>query len=299
MAGAMLRELSIRNLAVVEEAVVPFVAGLNVLTGETGAGKSIVVDALLLLTGAGLFIRSLQNLGKIDLGYDRARLVLLGANLPHCWKTTPSVTGEHSTSVVIQFRHDFMGDNFFSRPELRLVERMLTNSKYGIQFKGLTRPVQEKMKQLLLEDNSMKKLITLLDILHTLTAWPDYMLLDRQEVFPGLSDPEKERMNAIIAYIVENFQREISLQKAASIANMTHYAFCRYFKRINRKTFMEVVIDYRIDFAMRQLIYTNKSISGIAFDCGFNDISNFHKTFKNRLHASPLHYRKQFTALTS
>ena len=52
MAVTMLRELSIRNLAVVEEAVVPFAPGLNVLTGETGAGKSIVVDALLLLTGA-------------------------------------------------------------------------------------------------------------------------------------------------------------------------------------------------------------------------------------------------------
>jgi len=51
MAGTMLRELSIRNLAVVEEAVVPFAPGLNVLTGETGAGKSIVVDALLLVTG--------------------------------------------------------------------------------------------------------------------------------------------------------------------------------------------------------------------------------------------------------
>jgi DNA repair protein RecN (Recombination protein N) len=52
MATTMLRELSIRNLAVVEEAVVPFAPGLNVLTGETGAGKSIVVDALLLITGA-------------------------------------------------------------------------------------------------------------------------------------------------------------------------------------------------------------------------------------------------------
>jgi DNA repair protein RecN (Recombination protein N) len=52
MAGTMLRELTIRNLAVVEEAVVPFAPGLNVLTGETGAGKSIVVDALLLVTGA-------------------------------------------------------------------------------------------------------------------------------------------------------------------------------------------------------------------------------------------------------
>ena len=52
MTGTMLRELSIRNLAVVEEAVVPFAAGLNVLTGETGAGKSIVIDALLLVRGA-------------------------------------------------------------------------------------------------------------------------------------------------------------------------------------------------------------------------------------------------------
>jgi DNA repair protein RecN (Recombination protein N) len=48
----MLRELSIRNLAVLEEARVSFAAGLNVLTGETGAGKSIVIDALLLVRGA-------------------------------------------------------------------------------------------------------------------------------------------------------------------------------------------------------------------------------------------------------
>src|SRR6266545_262361 len=49
MASAMLRELAIRNLAVLEEARVVFAPGLNVLTGETGAGKSIVIDALLLI----------------------------------------------------------------------------------------------------------------------------------------------------------------------------------------------------------------------------------------------------------
>src|SRR5258708_25985646 len=48
----MLRELAIRNLAVLEEARVVFAPGLNVLTGETGAGKSIVIDALLLIRGA-------------------------------------------------------------------------------------------------------------------------------------------------------------------------------------------------------------------------------------------------------
>jgi DNA repair protein RecN (Recombination protein N) len=48
----MLRELRIRNVAVVETMAVPFEAGLNVLTGETGAGKSILVDAILLVRGA-------------------------------------------------------------------------------------------------------------------------------------------------------------------------------------------------------------------------------------------------------
>src|SRR5258705_3460749 len=48
----MLRELSIRNLAVLEEARVTFAPGLNVLPGETGAGKSISIDALLLVRGS-------------------------------------------------------------------------------------------------------------------------------------------------------------------------------------------------------------------------------------------------------
>ena len=48
----MLIELRLRNLAVIEEVTVPFGPGLNAVTGETGAGKSIVVDAILLVMGA-------------------------------------------------------------------------------------------------------------------------------------------------------------------------------------------------------------------------------------------------------
>lgn len=48
----MLREIHVRNLAVLAEASVEFGPGFNVLSGETGAGKSIVVDSLSLLAGA-------------------------------------------------------------------------------------------------------------------------------------------------------------------------------------------------------------------------------------------------------
>ena len=48
----MLRELKIQNLAIVEDAAIPFSEGLNVLTGSTGAGKSIILTAVELLSGA-------------------------------------------------------------------------------------------------------------------------------------------------------------------------------------------------------------------------------------------------------
>jgi DNA repair protein RecN (Recombination protein N) len=48
----MLRELRLKNFAVVQSVTVSFASGLNVLTGETGAGKSILVDAIVLVRGA-------------------------------------------------------------------------------------------------------------------------------------------------------------------------------------------------------------------------------------------------------
>src|ERR1051326_4918948 len=47
----MLTELRVRDRAVISDVTLPFQPGLNVLTGETGAGKSLVVDALALLLG--------------------------------------------------------------------------------------------------------------------------------------------------------------------------------------------------------------------------------------------------------
>jgi len=48
----MLREIRIRNFAVIDSVTASFSPGLNVLTGETGAGKSMVIDAILLVRGA-------------------------------------------------------------------------------------------------------------------------------------------------------------------------------------------------------------------------------------------------------
>jgi len=83
----MLRELSVRNLAVIEEIVLPLAPGLNVLTGETGAGKSILVDAILLVVGARAqpdLIRSGEECAVVEALFEVATSGPVAALLDEC-----------------------------------------------------------------------------------------------------------------------------------------------------------------------------------------------------------------------
>jgi AraC-like DNA-binding protein len=57
---------------------------------------------------------------------------------------------------------------------------------------------------------------------------------------------------------------------------------------------METIIEYRLNYAIQQLVQTDKPISAIAFESGFGDVSHFYKMFKVKMHLSPLNYRKKF-----
>jgi AraC-like DNA-binding protein len=75
---------------------------------------------------------------------------------------------------------------------------------------------------------------------------------------------------------------------------MTTNAFCKYFKKVTRKTFMETIIEYRLNYAIQQLVQTDKPISEISYESGFGDVSHFYKMFKAKMNLSPLNYRKRF-----
>lgn len=89
----MLKNLSIENVAVIEKASVDFSSGFNVLTGETGAGKSIIIDSINMILGA----RTSRDL--IRHGSSEARVsafLRISARLPQkSWQKTaypPRVT---------------------------------------------------------------------------------------------------------------------------------------------------------------------------------------------------------------
>jgi DNA repair protein RecN (Recombination protein N) len=71
----MLRFLAIRNLAVIDHLEIEFETGLNVLTGETGAGKSVLVEAIDLLVGGRAsadLVRTGEEVGAVQAVFERA-----------------------------------------------------------------------------------------------------------------------------------------------------------------------------------------------------------------------------------
>jgi len=188
-----------------------------------------------------------------------------------------------------------LGDGFFSKNELQHIKKLFHRSSCGVRFHPEPHAfINQNLLALSKEKNSFKLLIGLLEVLQRLASSDDYVLLDHNRVTAERTIAEQERINPVFAYLVENFRRQVSLNEAADIANMTTNAFCKYFKKITRKTFMETIIEYRLNYAIQQLVQTDKPISEISFESGFGDVSHFYKMFKSKMHLSPLNYRKKF-----
>ena len=216
--------------------------------------------------------------------------VLIGPNQPHCWLLDQD--DPKASAIVIQFTHDFMGKDCFEKPEFSAIQTMLKESQAGLLFpnpKNLTKYILRLRKS-----SGAKRIIHFLELFEALSN-EKYQLINTgalENTYSGNIDTN--RINVIMAYIVENFKNDISLEDVANVANLTPNAFCKYFKKLTRKTFVDMVIQYRMNYAVQKLLYTDDTIGAIALSAGFNDMSYFYKTFKAKMGLSPLAYRKKF-----
>lgn len=229
--------------------------------------------------------------------FNRGDLVFIGPNLPHCWKTDPGIKGEiNACSIVVQFTNDFLGQEFFKKPELADIQKLFVRSQRGIVYhRPVVSEITHDLKNLGKEEMSFKKLHLLLAILHKLSITTDFTLLNRLNHVAIQSGGDLEKINKVFGYIIDNFKTNVCLDEVAKLAYMTPNAFCKYFKKVTNKTFIEVVVEYRLHYATTQLIHTNKSVAQICFDCGFNDVAHFIRMFKSKMEVSPLQYKKKFS----
>lgn len=233
-----------------------------------------------------------RHIGKHLSYFNDGDLVLMGAYLPH-YGFTDRLTG-NSSETVVQFKQDFLGKEFFSIPEMNGIRQLLELAKKGLAFHGKTKDVVGRKIEKLAYTDQFGRLIGLIAILQDLFLSKEYTVLNADGVAMAVDTKENDRMNDIYSFIRSKFKEHISLDEIADEVNMTVPAFCRYFKKISRKTFTKFVNEYRVVHASKLLAETSMQITEVSFESGFNNFSHFNKSFKEFTGKSPSAYRKEF-----
>ena len=103
-----------------------------------------------------------------------------------------------------------------------------------------------------------------------------------------------QRLHAVIGYVRENLNDDLSLDTLARVAGFSPFHFHRLFKSITQETVNDMVVRLRVERAAVLLRATPKrAISDVAFDCGFQSVSVFSRTFKKRYGLSPRQWDRQ------
>ena len=93
----------------------------------------------------------------------------------------------------------------------------------------------------------------------------------------------------------ENFAYNLKLEQLAALCNMSLSSFKRAFNSVYQTAPGKWLLDKRLDFASYLLRSTDKNVNDIAFESGFEDTSNFIRSFKRKFSCTPLQYRTEGT----
>jgi len=225
-------------------------------------------------------------------------LALLGSNLPHFWRSDEKYHAKDSQEninyIVIQFSNELLNESLVKFVEFQLISDLLKQSVRGIRF---SEPFSEKAGKKIIKiarSKGFKQLILLLELLQEFGKTDQYRLLASESYNEQEQNFSNDRMTKVLHYINTSYQQKVELKKVASIANLHPSAFCRYFKEKTGKSLSEYVNNMRLRYACRLLLEGKLSVSQICFECGFNNLSNFNRTFKKQTTYTPTEYYNEF-----
>ncbi len=179
----MLVDFKVKNFALIDELEIHFTKGLNVLTGETGAGKSIVIGALEILLGArassdlvrkgkeSAFIEAAFEPDRIDLinnilkdsGIEsEANMVLLSREVRQNGKNRNRINGQLATAGMIKDISKFLVDIHGQHEHQRLLDTVsqlvVLDEFIAYEEYGLTKKVKETFTKIREIDNKLSEL---------------------------------------------------------------------------------------------------------------------------------------------
>lgn len=237
-----------------------------------------------------------EGKGKRHIGnhisyFNEGDLIMIGSNLPH-YGFLSKLSGENS-EIVLQINESCFGKGFLDMVETSSIHDLIERSKLGISFHGNTKAlVGERLKSMFYM-TSFEKLLELIKIFHLMSLSDEYELLNATGTSLQVKGDDNHRIDVIYDLVRTNFESKITVDQVAEKINMSSPAFCRFFKKSTGKTFIQFLTEYRVAHACKLISEESISIGEIAFECGFQNLSNFNRAFKKVTSKSPSDYRQE------
>jgi AraC-like DNA-binding protein len=247
------------------------------------------VEIMLIIHGSGT-----RYVGDSVESYAPGDLVMIGPDVSHEWCSDKNSGSGPSEAIYILFNTGIMGGDFWNLPESKIILKIIQQSERGIKLTGKTRDEVAFLMKRIDTSYGFTRVTLLMTILEMIAFNGEYHYLATPVVQNTVNDRDSERLNKVYKYVLDYCQHEITLEKAAAIANLSKPAFCRYFRKRANKTFVRFLNEVRIGQACRLLVNEDHSIAEICYTCGYNNISYFIRQFRAITGFTPLGYRKKF-----
>ncbi|NAS14129.1 AraC family transcriptional regulator [Poritiphilus flavus] len=229
------------------------------------------------------------------ISYHNGALIFLGPNIPHA--DFGNRDFPDNLEVVIQFNEEFVQQKLMNFPEFRSFRNFLRLSNKVLLFDQDLKMELAEAFESFPSLNSTQKIIRFLQILEALADRDRYKtLLDRVTLIP-CSPKEVGRLEAIFNYVNSSFEGEISTCTAAAHVGLTTNSFCRFFKKMTGKPFVQFLNEFRINKAVELLEDKDLTISEVMYRSGYSDASYFTKQFKRNKGSTPSYYQNSLKRL--
>ncbi|WP_299555374.1 AraC family transcriptional regulator [Seonamhaeicola sp.] len=238
----------------------------------------------------------IRHVGSSIDTFTHGDLVLIGKNVPHNWKNESDYEAGVE-SYCIQWTENAFSSFIYENKSLSPIKKLLEISQFGIKFTDLAfnKTIGDQLLSLIdLEPG--RRLISLLDILFQLSDAKNKAILSEKGNLYQYSEKPDPRIKNILEFVEENYQRKIRIEELATITYLTDGAFCKYFKKQFKRSFTNYLNEFRIRKVCVLLQETNNKLLDIALNCGYENMSFFHRQFKKYIKMTPLEYKKKLYA---
>lgn len=231
---------------------------------------------------------SVEEIGDYEL------VLIGGADLEHVWEQG-KCRSKDIREITIQFSGDIFGTELLSKNQFASIRRMLRRAEHGLAFPlSSIMKVYSTLDDIANENERFVQFLKFLYVLYELSISDDARVLASSSFAHTARSNESRRVEKVKQYINDHYAEPLKLADLAGLVGMSPVSFSRFFRQRTGRTLSDYIVDIRLGYAARMLVDSSKNISEICYECGFNNLSNFNRTFKAKRNYTPRDFRAMF-----